>query len=98
MTEDAKQRSRRYIAAVETALSELKPIIMPAIIARRDVERVVEVAKRYLSDSKYYVETGKDVTSLASISYAEGLLDALRFLKLAEFSWPQELKAKNSTV
>jgi len=99
MTEDTKERSRRYIAAVETALSELKPTIMPAIIARKDVERVVEVAKRYLSDSKYYVEIGKDVTSLASISYAEGLLDALRFLKLGEFSWPQELKMKkNSTT
>jgi FAD synthetase len=89
MTEDAKERSRRYVTAVETALSGLKPITMPAIIARRDVERVVEVVKRYLSDSKYYGETGKDVTSLASISYAEGLLDALRFLKLGEFSWPQ---------
>jgi len=98
MAEDAKERSRQYIAAVETALSELKPITMPAIIARRDVERVVEVAKRYLCDSKYYGETGKDITSLASISYAEGLLDALRFLKLGEFSWPQELKAKSSTV
>jgi len=96
MTEYAKERSRRYIAAVETALSELKPITMPAIIARRDVERVVEVAKRYLSDSKYYGEAGRDVTSLASISYAEGLLDAFRFLKLGEFSWPQELKAKKS--
>ena len=93
MTEDAKERSRRYIAAVEVALSGLKPITMPAIVARRDVERVVEVAKRYLTDSKYYAETEKDVTSLASISYAEGLLDALRFLKLGEFSWPQELKA-----
>jgi len=94
MTEDTKERSRRYIAAVETALSELKPIIMPAIIARKDVERVVEVAERYLSDSKYYVETGKDVTSLASISYAEGLLDALRFLKLGEFSWPKGLLSR----
>jgi len=98
MTEDAKERSRRYLATVETALSELKPITMPAIVARRDVERVVEASKRYLSDSKYYSETGRDATSLASISYAEGLLDALRFLKLAEFSWPQELKAKTSTV
>jgi len=96
MNKDAKECSRRYIAAVETALSGLKPITMPAIIARRNVERVLEVAKRYLSDSKYYVETGRDATSLASISYAEGLLDALRFLKLAEFSWPQELKAQKS--
>jgi len=96
MTEDAKERSRRYIAAVETALSGLKPITMPVIIARRDVERVVEVAKRYLSDSKYYAETRKDVTSLASISYAEGLLDALRFLKLGEFSWPKGLLSRKN--
>jgi len=97
MAEDTKDRSRRCINAVETALSGLKPIIMPAIIARRDVERIVEIARRYLSDSKYYSENGKDVTSLASISYAEGLLDALRFLKLGDFSWPEKLEAKTST-
>jgi len=98
MTENANERSKRYIAAVETALSELKPITMPMIVTRRDVERVVEVAEKYLSDSKYYGENGKDVTSLASISYAEGLLDAIRFLKLAEFSWPQELKTRSPIV
>jgi len=96
MTEDAKERSKRYVAAVETALSGMKPITMPAIIARRDVERILEIARRYLSDSKYYTENGKDVTSLASISYAEGLLDAIGFLKLADFSWPQDLKTKSS--
>jgi len=97
MAEDVKERSKRCITAVGTALSTLKPIAMPAIIARRDVERIVEIARRYLSDSKYYSENGKDVTSLASISYAEGLLDALRFLKLGDFSWPEKLETRSST-
>jgi len=94
MNEDAKERSIRYMTAVETALTNLELTTMPRIIARRDLERVVEVARRYLSDSKYYSEIGKDVTSLASISYAEGLLDAIGFLKLTKLSWPQEFRTK----
>jgi len=41
------------------------------------VLRVIDYAKRYASDSKYYLENGKPITALASVAYAEGLLDSL---------------------
>jgi len=56
------------------------------------VERVVEEARRYLSDSRYYFDRGAYLTALAAVSYAEGLLDSLRLLGLAEFEWPGEVE------
>lgn len=57
-----------------------------------DVERVVEEARRYLSDSRYYLGREAYLTALAAVSYAEGLLDSLRLLGLAEFEWPEEVE------
>jgi len=46
---------------------------------------VIELVLSYSKDAKHYLETKKPVTSLACIAYAEGLLDALKFLELIEF-------------
>jgi len=48
---------------------------------------VFDWAKRYLQDAKYYQEKGKLETSLTSVAYCEGLLDALRLLGAVDFSW-----------
>ncbi|GAB6943870.1 DUF357 domain-containing protein [Vulcanisaeta sp. JCM 14467] len=48
---------------------------------------VVEIAKAYLKDSIYYLSRGDQFTALATIAYAEGLLDALRLLGMAHFNW-----------
>jgi FAD synthetase len=54
----------------------------------KEVESVVRYVRDYLSDSKFYLGEKKDITnSLISSSYAEGLLDAMRLLKIIEFSW-----------
>jgi hypothetical protein len=37
-----------------------------------------------LKDARFYLDNGKPTTSLASIAYAEGLLDALKFLNLTK--------------
>jgi FAD synthetase len=87
MNEDAGQRAEKYIANVEKALESLVQTDMPATIAKNDVTKVVDTVRRYVSDSEYYLQSGKSMTALASISYAEGLLDAIKFLGLAKFSW-----------
>jgi FAD synthetase len=53
------------------------------------VEEVIEEARRYLSDSRYYLGKAAYLTALAAASYAEGLLDSLRILGLIEFEWPR---------
>ena len=51
------------------------------------VRYVLEVAKQYLRDAEFYRSKGRLEVSLASVSYSEGLLDALRFLGLVDFEW-----------
>ena len=51
-----------------------------------DVKDLIEHARRYLNDAEYYAKEQKH-TALASVSYAEGILDALKLLGLVEFQW-----------
>ena len=51
------------------------------------VKKVLEFAKAYLEDAKYYKKEKKFETSLVSIAYCEGLLDALKMLQMVKFEW-----------
>jgi FAD synthetase len=53
----------------------------------KEINKIIDEAKRYLEERKYYLAEEKSETSLASVAYSEGLLDALRMLGLIEFSW-----------
>ena len=50
--------------------------------------KVLAWAIDYLEDAKYYKAQGKLETSLTSVAYCEGLLDALRLLGAVNFEWP----------
>lgn len=83
--EDPTERASRYIAALETQLSKLRPLSQDTVVKTSNIERTVDAINRYLQDAKFHLKDGKPVTSLASVAYAEGLLDALAFLKLGGF-------------
>ncbi|MBC7131085.1 DUF357 domain-containing protein, partial [Candidatus Bathyarchaeota archaeon] len=53
------------------------------------IRRLVDLARAYLQDAKYYKEQKRLEVSLASIAYCEGLLDALRILGMVKFEWPK---------
>ncbi|MEA2090192.1 MAG: DUF357 domain-containing protein [Thermoproteota archaeon] len=57
---------------------------------RKKVEEVLDSAKRYWRDAKYYQQRNKFEVGLASVAYCEGILDALRLLKVVRFSWPNK--------
>lgn len=48
---------------------------------------IIEIAEAYLRDSMYYLSKGDVFTALATIAYAEGLLDALKLLGMTHFTW-----------
>ncbi len=77
----------KYIRGAERVIQEIGEI--PADVRLNNVEAatVFDWAKRYLQDAKYYQEKGNLETSLTSVAYCEGLLDALRLLGAVEFSW-----------
>ncbi|AFK51271.1 glycerol-3-phosphate cytidylyltransferase [Thermogladius calderae 1633] len=77
-----EERVRAYVLNVEKAISTLSSMSLD-----EESRGIVELARAYLSDSKYYLEKGDVFTSLACIAYAEGLLDALKRLGKAEFGW-----------
>jgi len=82
-----KELVSRYVQKTEKVFPEIKVIQGPMIIKKENVGKIIENARRYLEDAKYYREKKKLETSLASVAYCEGLLDALRLLGLVEFSW-----------
>lgn len=84
----------KYIASAELALHQLE-IVETSRISRNDVQEVVDSANAYLADAKHYRDKKKFDVSLASISYCEGLLDALKMLGVVKFEWPAKQKEKN---
>ena len=76
-----------YIRKTERVFGEVRRVSSSVYFDEGKVESVIETAKRYLEDAKYYQRRSKLETSLASVAYCEGLLDALRLLGAVEFSW-----------
>jgi hypothetical protein len=76
MNEDPGERTRIYLAKIQDSLQKAE--------ATDDagVRRLAEHARRYVADAKYFLEAGKPTTALASVAYAEGLLDSLNILSL----------------
>jgi hypothetical protein len=84
LSENPAERARKYISTFEKSMQKSVQAQKDSTAKAIDIKRVSDTMLRYLQDAKYYLEHDKPVTSLASIAYAEGLLDALTFLRLAE--------------
>jgi hypothetical protein len=80
--EDPSERASKYIASLEKALQKLTPLTEDTIVEAENIAKVSDTIHRYLQDARFYLGNGKPTTSLASIAYAEGLLDAITFLRL----------------
>jgi len=80
----------KYIASAEKVLSEMRQARGLLVMDEESVSRVVEYVSAYLEDAKYYKAQKKLETSLTSVAYCEGLLDALRLLGAVNFEWPEK--------
>ena len=76
----------KYTVGCRRALDELKTSPTPKSIDEAAVAELLDHTKRYLNDAEYYRREDKPV-ALTSVAYAEGILDALKLLGLAEFEW-----------
>jgi hypothetical protein len=72
----------KYVKGAERVIEEIGDIPEKVQLKEEEAATVFDWAKRYLQDAK-----GKLDTSLTSVAYCEGLLDALRLLGAVEFSW-----------
>jgi FAD synthetase len=85
LKESASDRSRRYVEMTSASLGRLEVRKLPDGIAKTQLDYVLDLVRGYVKDARHYAEKRKPVTSLACIAYAEGLLDAIKFLELVEF-------------
>lgn len=85
MNESAAERTAKYLEVASESLKRLRPRRMPAPISSTTLDRVLELVRGYVKDAQHYASQQQPVTALACVSYAEGLLDAIKFLELADF-------------
>jgi FAD synthetase len=84
----------KYIISAEKVMNELQRTAGLVTVSEACVDDVLSYVKAYLEDAKYYKAQEKFETSLTSVAYCEGLLDALRLLGAVKFEWPEKVKRK----
>jgi FAD synthetase len=84
----------KYIGSAERVFCEMEIAETRTNIDVLSVKNVLESAKAYLEDAKYYRDKKKFEVSLASVAYCEGLLDALKLLGAVKFEWPVKRKSE----
>lgn len=84
----AEELLHKYIQITERVFAEMDLSPDNMYVDKEKTKDIIDAAKRYLEDAKYYHDRKQFETGLVSVAYAEGLLDALRLLRLAEFKWP----------
>lgn len=83
----------KYIGSTEKALKEMKRAKASVKLDEKSVDEIVAYARAYLEDAKYYRDQKKLETSLTSIAYCEGLIDALKLMGAIKIpSSPEEQK------
>lgn len=76
----------KYTRGCRRVLAEMRVGEGPWQLGVQEVRSLVDHAQRYLEDAEYYALDQRP-TALACVAYAEGVLDALKLLGLAEFEW-----------
>jgi hypothetical protein len=84
----------RYIVSAETVLKEMQRTKSLITVTEECVDDVLGYVTAYLEDAKYYKAQERFETSLTSVAYCEGLLEALRLLGAVKFEWPAKLERK----
>jgi FAD synthetase len=84
----------KYIVSAEKVLEEMQRTKGAINVAEERVDNILGYVTAYLEDAKYYKDQKKFETSLTSVAYCEGLLDALRLLGAVKFEWPTKRERK----
>ena len=82
----------KYVQNSEKVLAEIKLKQDVIVLDEDKIREIIDYAKRYLVDAKYYGEKRQFETGLVSVAYCEGILDGLRLLGMVEFTWPNTEK------
>jgi hypothetical protein len=89
---NCEELTSKYISFTEKVLAEIMISSDPFTINKEIIDNVIEHAKAYVADAKYYRSEMRFDVSLASIAYCEGLLDALKMFGAVMFEWPTSMR------
>ena len=84
----------KYIVSTEKVLKEMQQSKGTINVTEENVVKILDYVANYLEDAKYYKAQKRFETSLTSIAYCEGLLDALRLLGAVKFEWSVNAERK----
>jgi len=84
----------KYIISAEKVLKDMQQTKGTINVTEEKVVKILDYVTNYLEDAKYYKAHERLETSLTSIAYCEGLLDALRLLGAVKFEWPEKTERK----
>jgi len=84
----------KYILSAEKVMKEMQRTKTLITVTEESVDDVLNYVTAYLEDAKYYKAQESFETSLTSVAYCEGLLDALRLLGAVKFEWPAKTERK----
>ncbi|MDN5358446.1 MAG: uncharacterized protein PWP76_289 [Candidatus Diapherotrites archaeon] len=73
--ESVEEKWKRYVKITEEALKRVK-VVDPL------GEKLLDMCRRYVEDSKYFAERGDYATALAAISYAHAWIDVGTYIGL----------------
>ena len=76
----AESLSAKYIAAMEKSVAGMSRTRGPIFVSEKCIDELLSYVTDYLKDAKYFRERKEFATSLTSIAYCEGLLDALKLI------------------
>ena len=82
-----KTLTTKYISTAENVLNRIEYNPTPITLNDEKIATVLRWVTDYLEDAKYYKAQGKLETSLTSVAYCEGMLDALRLIGAVKFEW-----------
>jgi hypothetical protein len=82
----AQELSSKYIAAMEKTVNDMQRIRGSILVSEKSVDELLGYVTAYLEDAKYFREQKKFETSLTSIAYCEGLLDAMKIIGAVKVS------------
>jgi diphthine synthase len=76
----------KYITSCLRVREAMKTTPPTTPLTKEQIQELLDHVDRYLADAQYY-RVEKKPTALTSVAYAEGILDALKLLGVADFQW-----------
>jgi hypothetical protein len=76
----AESLTTKYIEAMEKTIVDMTLKRATITVSEECINEVFDYVKSYLEDAKYFRDQKKFETSLTSIAYCEGLLDAMKLI------------------